>query len=77
MLQYMTGVDQRDTGIGKVAEFTHLLAMINVIKLQGIDVDKTWDKLSAATQVQLQFVFWLAKSHELMNVVLWQILSKC
>jgi hypothetical protein len=40
-------------------------------------VDKTWDKLSAATQVQLQFVFWLAKSHELMNVVLWQILSKC
>ena len=77
MLQYMTGVDQRDTGIGKVAEFTHLLAMINVIKLQGIDVDKTWDKLSAATQVQLQFILILAESSGLVRIGHWSIKCEC
>jgi hypothetical protein len=45
----MAGVNQRDTGIGKVAEFTHLLTMINVIVLQGVDMDEPRDKLPAAT----------------------------
>ena len=45
----MAGVDQRDTAIGKVAEFTHLLAMINVIVLQGVDMDEPRDKFSTAT----------------------------